>query len=160
MGKMANIKIHKNKLVLLLCLISSTAMSGEAVKLNLKGKISQKCSIYNMSDLIDLSKSETKIVAFKFYCNSPFDISVSSQNGGLKNGNYLVRYHYALDIPKAGVSIYGDSEKSVINSKIVNVEKIPFESRGEIKVSLIDKLEMSGHYQETLKINLYPKSFL
>ncbi|KDM91062.1 hypothetical protein [Photobacterium galatheae] len=157
---MANIKIHKNKLVLLLCFFSSTAISGEAVKLNLKGKISQKCSIYHMSDLIDLSRRETKTVAFKFYCNSPFDISVTSQNGGLKNGNYLVRYHYALDIPKAGISIHGDSEKSVMNAKIVNVEKIPFDSRGEIKVSLMDQLEISGHYQEILRINLYPKRFL
>ncbi|MDO6708546.1 hypothetical protein [Photobacterium sp. 1_MG-2023] len=157
---MSDNKIFQKQIGIILCLVTMSASANESVRLNLKGKISQKCSIYNLMDSVDLSDVTAKTISFGFYCNSPFDISVSSQNGGLKSGGYLVRYQYSLEIPKAGLNIHGESQKSRAHEKIVNIEKVPFESRGQLRVNLIDQLEMAGHYEETLKINLYPKSLL
>lgn len=148
---------HKFLIALFFAALSTHSMAGDNVKLALKGHIKTKCGISDIENEIDLSKVNTKTVNFGFYCNSPFDISVSSVNGGLKNGRYIARYSVALNIPKVGLSLTGDSDYIKNNKSVKVIDKIPFKSNGEITITLIDKPIMAGVYKETLQINLYPK---
>ena len=127
---------------------------------DVKGHVKTKCGISDIESEIDLSKVSTKTVDFSFYCNSPFDISISSVNGGLTNGRYIARYSVSLNIPKVGLSLNGSGDKLKNNKAVRSVERVPFKSNGEITVSLIDKPAMAGVYKETLQINLYPKLIL
>lgn len=134
--------------------------ANDSVKIDLKGYIKKSCSIIDISGDLDLSNTNNKTIGFDLYCNTPFDISVSSHYGGLKNGRDIARYKLSLNIPELGVNMHGDSNQ-IRNSQLFRtIKKIPFETHGQLSIQLVDKLLYSGDYEERLVIELVPTLIL
>ncbi len=138
--------------------VNSTAR--ENLSLEIQGTISSKCQLSLTNDNnIQLVKKEKTTVDFKVDCNLPILITLQSQYGGVKNTKDDTLGLYSLEINVPSISIAESiSSKDIKRPKSIDSgDIIPYQTKGEVAISLQNQLIYAGIYEDTLSISVEPK---
>lgn len=143
----------------LLGFITSFSARASSLSIDLEGHIKDRCEIsFNSGNQIDVSNSSHESLPFDLYCNRPFSIEISSMNGGLKlnqkSFELIEPYIFEIEVDKTNFKSKSQELNDVKTVSSFGV--IPFSSRGEIRVTLEHGLLYSGHYQDTVEIDVIP----
>lgn len=139
-----------------------TAQSySSSLTMDIEGHISDRCEIeFNYGNQIDISNKNQESLPFDLYCNQPFSVEILSHNGGLKLNHSSIdiieKYTLEIEIKKTKTNFRSDSQELTNVNNISSFGVIPFSSHGEIRVTLEHGLLYSGHYQDTVEIDIIP----
>ncbi|WP_159652306.1 hypothetical protein [Vibrio atypicus] len=131
------------------------------LSMHLHGQIDNRCEInFNSGNVIDLSGRKSETLPFDLFCNQPFNIALSSKNGGLKlksdADGHLTNYLFEIDINKTKTSEKFDSQSLLSPNSVNSFGVIPFTTQGEIRITLENILLFAGQYSDVVEIDIYP----
>ncbi|WP_413110646.1 hypothetical protein [Thaumasiovibrio sp. DFM-14] len=146
----------------LFCIVSLFAISyaqaqaNNFVSLDLTGKIESHCDItYHKQELGNIFENQNQKVGFDVNCNSPFEISIYSKNGGLKRGREIITYDINVNIDNKK-KIY--PSKQLTNSKSLSYDiNKKFLTRGSLSFETNSTPIFAGKYSDTLIVSFVPK---
>ncbi len=163
-------------------LLMSTFLSASEreLEIQLNAKISERCEIVVIplnGHKMDFSYSSENSATLKINCNRPMALSVRSEHGALvaidHQGNRIsdlmidsdvsLQKHYRTYTTEISIADIGfqarTSSRELRNGIVFNTgPKIPFASRGMLKVQLDAPLVFSGTYQDILHLEVSPSS--
>jgi hypothetical protein len=154
----------------------SQGWSGQqTLTIDVEGHISESCTLGKIHeiDLGDLTRPNvTATVLMPLSCNVPFDLVITSDNGGLQNDKHphgdgnlkgLLPYHLSLDIPvltPASADVQGafSSADMRAGTNLSSGDGVAFDGANiTVNVDPLTGMPVAGKYSDTVELEIEPK---
>ncbi|WP_287242071.1 hypothetical protein [Pseudoalteromonas sp.] len=149
-------KITAILLILLMCI---RCFASDEAHLSLVGEIKAKCGFSANSTELWFSDSGFANTELVVNCNTPIQVSLHSEYGGLLHQQSTLVKDYKVDISIEGAQLDNSFRANkLIDTHHFFVDEIVFQQEIKLQLELIEPLVYAGEYRDILRINMTPSS--